>query len=177
MSDLPVTQIYDLGTVPQAGIDVHITVPADVRENLAKWASIQAVDNFSADIELTKTGLNRFSLEARWNADIVQSCVVTLEPVTARLQGAVSRDLHLIRRARRSTVEPEPALPAEEDEDEARENIDSPLYDLAAPILEDFALSIDPYPRKQGAAFDSVPAGEDKPESPFAALKSLKIDR
>ena len=54
------------------------------------------------------------------------------------------------------------------------ETIVSLDYDLAAPLLEEFALAIDPYPRKAGAAF-AVPAEpDDAPESPFAVLKTLK---
>jgi hypothetical protein len=177
MSDLPITQIHDLGTVPQAGADVHISASPEIREQLARWAGVDKVQSFSADIEIKKTGMNRFGLDARWSADVVQSCVVTLEPVASHLVGALSRDLHLIRRPRRPHAEGAAAAPSDRELDDGREDIDDPHYDLAAPILEDFALSIDPYPRKEGVTFESAPAPEDKPESPFAALKNLKIDR
>ena len=38
--------------------------------------------------------------------------------------------------------------------DDVPEEIDSTRYDLVAPLLEEFSLAIDPYPRAPGVAFD-----------------------
>lgn len=169
---LPFSHIYDLGDLSQAGADVHIALKADALARLAEWADVSAVTGFVADIALKKLTPNHFTFDMSWNADIVQSCVVTLEPVAAHLSGTVTRELTLIQRTRRKKEEDIPPLESMDDED--REDIDNPHYDLAAPLLEDFLLAIDPYPRKPGAAFESPAASEPKPESPFAALKSLK---
>lgn len=169
---LPFTHLYDLGDLSQAGADVHIALKADALARLAQWAEVSAVTGFVADIALKKLAPNNFAYDMTWNADIIQSCVVTLEPVPAHLTGTVSRELNLIPRMRRKKAEDD--LPLETAENDDREDIDTPHYDLAAPLLEDFLLALDPYPRKSGAAFESPRDGEPKPESPFAALKSLK---
>jgi len=57
--------------------------------------------------------------------------------------------------------------------DEGPEEIQDPHYDIAAPVLEEFVLAIDHYPRTPGVVFETPPETEPK-ESPFAALKSLK---
>jgi hypothetical protein len=44
--------------------------------------------------------------------------------------------------------------------------------DLGALTAEFLALGLDPYPRKPGVDFDYK--GDDKPDSPFAALAKLK---
>jgi hypothetical protein len=69
---------------------------------------------------------------------------------------------------------PGPDLVLDSDLEEGPEEIDSLHIDLAAPVLEEFALSLDPYPRRPGVEFapkspDSAPA-----ENPFAVLKDLK---
>ncbi len=57
------------------------------------------------------------------------------------------------------------------------EEIDSTRFDLAAPLLEEFSLAIDPYPRAPGVAFDAPATTEDPPENPFAVLGKLKEKR
>jgi len=84
------------------------------------------------------------------------------------------RELLLASPVRRAL--PKDALPpAPSIDDELTEEIESLTYDLAAPLLEEFSLAIDPYPRAPGVAFepqsDRAQKGE---EGPFAALKALK---
>ena len=82
------------------------------------------------------------------------------------------RELHFNPALRRS-----PEAPAAEDfplEDDLPEEIGSLHYDLAAPLIEEFVLAIDPYPRAKGVEFEPPGAGEEAPESPFAVLKGLK---
>jgi hypothetical protein len=51
--------------------------------------------------------------------------------------------------------------------------------DMGPVIYETLATGLDPYPKREGASFAwsshaTENAGEEKPESPFAALKRLK---
>ena len=46
-------------------------------------------------------------------------------------------------------------------------------YDLAGPLLEEFALAIDPYPRKEGVRFEPPVQEAEPSQSPFAGLKRL----
>ena len=46
--------------------------------------------------------------------------------------------------------------------------------DLAVPALEEFVLSLNPYPRRPGVEFAPPNPDSAPPESPFAVLKSLK---
>jgi hypothetical protein len=59
-------------------------------------------------------------------------------------------------------------------EEEGPEEIQSLHVDLAAPMLEEFALSLEPYPRRPGVEFTPETGASDLPESPFAVLKGLK---
>jgi len=128
---------------------------------------VDAVRAFSSEVTLKRLSQTHFVFEADLDADIVQSCIVTLEPIETHISRHIARELHLVRRL--DTASGELTLSA--GDDDVPETITSPDYDLAAPLLEEFALAIDPYPRKEGAAFTPPEAPEEPPENPFAALK------
>jgi uncharacterized metal-binding protein YceD (DUF177 family) len=149
---------------------VTIATTQDEREHLADWADVDAVDAFTARIELRKLSPTRFALDADFAADIVQSCVVTLEPVRTHIERKFSRDLLLTPTAQKAVKEIDIA-PVDED---GREEIASLRYDLAVPVLEELALALEPYPRAPGVAFEPPPDPDAAELHPFAALKSLK---
>jgi len=93
--------------------------------------------------------------------------------VTSHISRKFHRELHLIPNVHRF-ADKGGAVTLDAADDDAPEEIARSRYDLAGPLLEEFVLAIDPYPRAPGVAFE-VPAPEsDKPESPFAVLKQLK---
>jgi len=99
--------------------------------------------------------------------------VVATTEIEARIEREVPRELLLASPVRRAL--PKDALPpAPSVDDELTEEIGSLTYDLAAPLLEEFSLAIDPYPRAPGVAFEPPKDSEAKREGPFAALKALK---
>ena len=67
-----------------------------------------------------------------------------------------------------------PDLVLDGEEDDGPEEIDSLHIDLATPVLEEFVLSLDPYPRRSGVEFGAKGLDSTPPESPFAVLKTLK---
>ncbi len=170
MSEFPITHPYELGRLAQAGDEIAIAPTTEERHRIAEWADLDAVDAFTAKIELRKLSPTRFALDADLVADIVQSCVVTLEPVRTRIERKFSRDLHLTPQARHPVKEIDIA-PVDED---GREEIASLRYDLAVPVLEELALAIEPYPRAPGVAFEPPPDPDAAELHPFAALRSLK---
>ena len=136
---------------------------------LARWAGVDAVRGFGAQVELRRLSRTQFSFEAELEADIVQSCVVTLDPVATHIVKQITRELHFSPRPRAEGGE----LTLSAGDEDVPEEIASLDYDLAGPLLEEFALAIDPYPRKQGVSFET-PADEAEPsQSPFAVLKRL----
>jgi len=124
-------------------------------------------------VTLRPLSQTRFLFEAELEADIVQGCVVTLDPVETHIARSLSRVLHLMPGAHRF-ADKGGMVTLSDPDDEGPEEIGSPRYDLAAPILEDFVLGIDRYPRAPGVAFAGPGEGAGKPESPFAVLERLK---
>lgn len=165
----PITHIQDLVRISAAGDEVAITAGRDELAQLARWAEVGAVTRFEGRVALRKLSQSRFAYDADLSADVVQSCVVTLEPVHSRIARHVSRTLLLTSAPDRSeTITLAPG------DNDSPDEIESTRYDLAVPLLEEFALAIDPYPRAPGVAFETPVSGRAPEESPFAVLKRLK---
>ena len=107
-------------------------------------------------------------MTGRVTAEVAQTCVVTLEPLTNPIEEDV--DLLFLPGA------PERLAAGNPDEDE---DVPEPLVggrvDLGVIATEYLVLAIDPYPRKEGVTFEAPKVGDDAPH-PFAALAALKKD-
>lgn len=171
MDDTPLQRFFDLGELTLSGSEVAIVAAPDELQRLARWLDVVAVKRCEAAVSLSRQSQSRFSYEAELLADIVQNCVVTLEPLESRVERVIGRTLHFTDRLQRSSG----VLSISPGEEEGPEEIESLRYDLAVPLLEELSLSIDPYPRKQGAEFALKDQPDAAAESPFAALKGLKI--
>jgi len=131
--------------------------------------------NFETEAKIAKLAANRFGLAFRVRAEVTQACVVTLEPVSSFVESAFHRELVFVGSGRhRQGSEAGLEVVVEGDVEEGPEEIDSLHVDLAAPALEEFALALDPYPRRPGVEFAPKNRDPDHRESPFAALKDLK---
>jgi uncharacterized metal-binding protein YceD (DUF177 family) len=122
---------------------------------------------------LTPLARGGWRLDARLGATVVQSCVVTLDPVTTRIDQPVRR-LWLADDAPRTAeilVDPE--------EDDELEPLGDRI-DLGRVALEALALALPAYPRKPGAGLPAGAAEEAadldaEPElKPFAGLAALR---
>ena len=112
-------------------------------------------------------------LEARLGASVVQDCVVTLEPVTTRIDTEVAR-LYLAH-----YEEPQDAE-AEMPQDDTAEPLGT-WIDPFDVMLEALALAAPDYPRKEGVALGETVLSEpgvapmtDDDARPFAGLAALR---
>ena len=182
VSDLPFAASFDLGTVRDRTIEVPIEPGPAERVGIAHWLGIDSVQALKANIRLSRVGADEYVYDGRFEADVVQACVITLEPVPSHISGEIHRTFKVLprpsTRRRKAAVEPPPAIPAVIDlsmaEDDGPELLDHPVTDLAAPLLEELALSLDPYPKAPGAAFAAPPEPLAPAENPFAVLEKLK---
>ena len=172
MSDgLPLSHLYNLNRLGQAGDEVSFAAAEEERAALARFTGASRVELFAARIVLRKPAANRFELDFTLEADIVQACVVSLADVASHIARNFVRELYFDPALKRAKERPEEDFLQEDDKPE---EIDSLHYDLAAPLIEEFVLAIDPYPRAPGVAFEGLQEAQDRPESPFAVLKGLK---
>ena len=169
----PFIHEYYLGDIGRNGAEFTLSAKGDELARIAAWADIQGVEAFAAEVRLRKQSANQFTLDADLTAVVVQECVVTLAPVKNRIELHLHRELHLSHQIRHRPNEVIP-LGAGAGDDEVPDEIESLDYDVAAPLLEDFALALDPYPRAPGVEFVAPADAEPARENPFAVLKSLK---
>ena len=170
----PIEHYFDLGRLSQAEQTVTIAPDAEALARIADWTGVVAVTALRAEVTLRKQSPSQFLAAFRLNADVVQNCVASLEPMTSVIARDFTRLLHFAAAPYRLPTTPEPLDLTAED---GPEEIESLRYDLAGPLLEELVLAIDPYPRKPGIAFQppqDAEAAPERPESPFAVLKSLK---
>lgn len=157
------------------GDDELWEIEADAREcaALAARFALLGVDRLRATIRLRRPkGGALIRGTGHLEAEVVQRCVVTLEPVHNR----IDEDFTLF-----YTLKPEPEAPQHHDivvEAEA-EDPPEPLppggLDLGEAVAQQLGIALDPYPRAPGAALPAEASPEaERPAGPFAALESLK---
>jgi uncharacterized metal-binding protein YceD (DUF177 family) len=150
----------------------HVVLSGEDRAALAAALDLQALHRLEFSGEIAPVGRNDFALTGRLEAEAVQSCVVTLAPVPARIAEDV----------RRTFVE-DMALPEGEEieipEDDSLEPLPE-VIDLIDVAREALALAVPPYPRAKGAelgeAVFAAPGTaplRDADLKPFAALAAL----
>ena len=169
---------FDLLRLADAGAEIALKPTPEERADLARWVDVDSLDALNGVVHLKRLGVGHFSYEASFSADVVQACVVTLVPVRSHIEREFQRIYQVVNARSTGPVKRAIDLPSDVFKiDEEPEVLSSPVLDIAAPVLEELALAIDPYPRAPGVAFQ--PPADDKgaKESPFAVLKQLKTKR
>ncbi len=154
--------------------EIDLEPPARWRADLAEHLAITGIRKLRLTGTLVPEGGGDWRLSARLGATVVQPCVVTLAPVTSRIEEEVSR-LYL------ADMPEQPAgAEVEMPEDVSLEPLGS-VIDLGVVIAEELALALPPYPRAEGVAFEGriaaapgVAPMSDDDAKPFAGLKGLR---
>jgi uncharacterized metal-binding protein YceD (DUF177 family) len=168
-----ISRPIDVGAVPAAGIERRFTANEAERAALAKAYGLREVRAFSADLVAKAAGRGAIMIDGRVTADIVQDCVVSLEPVEQAIDEPVAVRFA---RERADDAGRSGEIEVDLDAEDPPEPLVGSSIDLGALAEEYFVLAIDPYPRAPGAEIPAESAGDpdDEPESPFAALASLR---
>lgn len=141
---------------------------------LARLFDARSVRKMRLQGELRPEG-DGWRLDAQLGATVVQTCVVTLEPVTTRVDQSVRRlFVPLETTGREIEVGPE--------DDEEIEPLGDAI-DLGLVAIEALALALPAYPRRPDAALDPAAAAppdaepeedEDADARPFASLAAMR---
>ena len=165
---------FEINALTEDGQDERLVATEQEREALAGWLGLAKLERLEAELALKPWRRNGLRVSGRLKADVVQICVVTLEPLERTYEQTFERAFI------EGPVLAEPvgteAL-IDIDQDDPPDPIENGEIDLGAVVAEELALVIDPYPRKEGAAVDSrfETKSEDKAdENPFASLAILK---
>jgi uncharacterized metal-binding protein YceD (DUF177 family) len=153
----------------------EIVANATERARLAERFDLLALDRLTASLSLKRGGGGVIEVHGHFEAEVVQACVVTLEPVRSRLSEKFTMAFGSSRAAGGAVVI------GLEDEDPPEELIEGRI-DLGETVAQQLAVALDPYPHAPGAgekpaASDEGESGVEKKASPFAALAQLRPPR
>ncbi|MBI1217837.1 MAG: DUF177 domain-containing protein [Rhodobacteraceae bacterium] len=174
MTDLPVSQPYRVTDLPtRKPLRFNWVPEAAALAALAPLVGAESLRNVRLEGEFRPAGRHDVLLEARLRATAVQPCVVTLAPVTTKI------DAPVLRRYLAEMPEPE-GDEVEMPEDDSIEPLPA-VIDLADVLAEALALALPLYPRADGAELGAVGATapgakplSDEKVRPFAGLGALR---
>jgi len=158
--------------------DIAISAPPEARARLARFLGLVALDRLDVRARVRRRP-DRVCYELRLavSADVTQSCVVSLEPLTARVDETMTL-VYTPNPDATDEVGPEVEIDVES-EDPPERLVDGQI-DIGSLVVELLALGLDPYARKPGAEVPADYAGADTGGSgagtgprPFAALARL----
>jgi len=122
-------------------------ISAAVREleALARRFELLSLDRLEAEIRLKRVAGGMVRLTGRFGADVVQACVVSLEPVASALE----QDFSVLYGA----AEPGKTVMVDLETD-AAEPFDGDAIDIGEAVAQHLALALDPYPRAPEARLE-----------------------
>jgi uncharacterized metal-binding protein YceD (DUF177 family) len=143
---------------------------------LAERFGLLALDRLAATLWLRRGRAGLVQVRGHLEAEVVQACVVTLEPVRSQLK----EDFTLAFGGVRAVPHGEVVIGLGE-EDPAEELTDGRI-DLGEVVAQQLAVALDPYPRAPGASDRFEPSDEERSaakggNAPFAALDALRRRR
>jgi uncharacterized metal-binding protein YceD (DUF177 family) len=135
------------------------------REKLCRRFDLLSLDRLTAAVDLFRQGGEVIRLEASFEAEFAQSCVITLEPVP----GAISDHFSLIF----GPPEAEPEEIASGRDDAAFELLAGDAIDVGEAVAQELSLALPVFPRRSDASIDP-PLTEVSSGNPFASLARLR---
>lgn len=161
--------------IPTGGKHFRIGPDEGQRRAIVEALGIVEVEQLKAEIDVRPMGAEAFSVRGALTASVVQTDVVTLEPVRQDVKEAI--DLTLVPAAGDSPSRKRTPQQPEVEASDERDFYRGGRIDLGVIVFEHLALGLDPYPRSPDTEFSGHI--EDDPAaapSAFAALASLKRD-
>jgi uncharacterized metal-binding protein YceD (DUF177 family) len=163
-----------VNSLGEAATAKQITANEAERAALARRFDLLSLDQLSADLRVQRLpGKGVIRVSGRFEAAVVQACVVSLEPVPARLSVAFEQLYVLAPAAPRQRE-----LVIDAEVEDPPEVLSPGGLDLGETVVQQLALALDPYPRAPGAqapaSSEEAIAAARNADSPFAVLKTLK---
>ncbi|HEY1261325.1 MAG TPA: DUF177 domain-containing protein [Stellaceae bacterium] len=150
-----------LGRIGPDGFRQAIEATAEERDRLARRFGLISLDRLAATVALKRASGATIALEAAFEAEFVQECVVSLEPVRDK----VSQSFTLL-----YGPPDEPAAEIELDADEvAYEPLCGDAIDIGEAVAQELSLTLPAFPRDPAAVLEETQTAKPE-ENAFAAL-------
>lgn len=169
---LPINLIVPIKDIGEAGQKGSLELNEEQKAFFIKELDLKAFDAFSCEWELKPLHKNRYCLKANIKAEVTQLSTISLEPVKCEIDESFKTEYWPI-----DQNDPLKSPELEIDYvDEIIEFYEGDEFDVGQLIYENFVISFEQYPRKEGEVFEwqGDKATDDEKPNPFAALKVLK---
>ena len=135
---------------------------------LAKRLQLVELGQFSAAVTLERTLGGLIHVAGRFEADVIQTCVVSLVAFPSHVEDSFALDFGNAPAEFGDEIEVDPDY-------DPPEPIEDGVIDLGELVTQYLALALDPHPRAPGATLEPAWSDADVADmSPFAVLKNLK---
>lgn len=178
-TDNELSRPLKIDKVPMGGVEERIVARPEERAALVRRLDLVDLTRFEAFLNVDHERDGMFVVTGSIYAELVQRCVVTLEPVPQTVRDRIDvlfAPPNLIKPAKDNNL-------GDGGEADPPEPIENGLIDLGELAVQHLAMAIDPYPRKEGVAwegYEAKPSEEAAPEAearnPFAKLTLVKGD-
>lgn len=160
---------FDPASLRADAVAVSVNATPEERAAIADELDLLELRSLDAELEVSAGAAGVVEVVGRLDAELVQSCVVSLKPVVQTVSEVIER-----RFARERTDHPSKPVETPVAVEDPPEPYGEAGIDLGAVVLEQLILGIDPYPRAEGAEPPvALDADADSGNSPFAVLKSF----
>ena len=142
------SRVIDVPRAAGRGATHRIAADADERAALAERFGLVSLDRLEAELRIERLPGGLVRLAASLDADVVQSCVVTLEPVANRVEETFTLLFGKGDAAREVVLD---------GEEETVEPLDGDRIDIGEAVAQQLSLALDPFPRTPGASVELPP--------------------
>lgn len=159
-----------LSEVDRAPVRLMLEPDGPARVRIAAAVGVDRLDRLKAEVT-ARPWLDGAELSGRIDAEVTQTCGVTLDPFQTPIRSNFV--VRLLPPDSPNAPAPETAeVVVDPDAEDPPELLDSDVIDVGGYVVEYLLLEIDPFPRKPGAVFE--PPEPPPVISPFAGLAALK---
>lgn len=173
------TRLVKTDRIDAADLEILFEADPAEKQTIASFLGLVALDALTWTARLRRLPNGKtVALRVNLTADVIQPCVITLEPVHSRIEHSFSRLLAPADVIGSSALGESGELEVEVEGEDPPDELTDDYVDIGAAITEELALTLNPYPRKQGTVFETEVdqgGGFEKSDriKPFSNLKDL----
>lgn len=168
--------VHRTDSIPADGQVIERLAEEHEREELRREFDLSRLDSLVARYSIRPLAKGRYLVDGNVVADVVQACVVTLDPVASRIDESFTLEFWPADQIGEVAIDFD-ALVNEEDP----EPIERGRIPIGRIVSELVSLAIPPFPRADNVEVETATAGDEEDtgesESPFAALSRLQSER
>lgn len=156
--------------IPAQGLARTRSASEQERAQITQALGLAALERLEATYRIVAIAGGGWRLAGTLSADVVQSCVVSLEPVPSKVDAEFAVEFW------RDLEEPEGGEDKSVLEGADVEALEGDAIPSGRIVFEALSGALDPYPRKQDAAFEwqEKPAAGEEKSNPFSVLARMK---